>query len=46
MLLFNMRIVLRDEAYAQLETEAKAKNMTTQQLGAEIIRQHLVIPPK
>lgn len=32
-----MRIVLEKEAYARFDKMAKAKNMTTQQLGSEVI---------
>lgn len=37
-----MRIVLDTEAYAKFDKEAKARNMTTQQLGAEIILAYLL----
>lgn len=36
-----MRIVLEKEAYADFEKAAKAKNMTTRELGAEIIKSSL-----
>ena len=36
-----MRIVLDTEAYAKFDKMAKARNMTTQQLGAEIILAHM-----
>ncbi len=36
-----MRIVLEDEAYARFDRLAKARNMTTRQLGSEVIREFL-----
>lgn len=36
-----MRIVLEKEAYATFDKEAKAKNMTTRQLGKEVINAYL-----
>ena len=37
-----MRIVLEKEAYANFEKAAKAKNMTTRELGAKIITDSMI----
>ena len=36
-----MRIVLSEEAYAKFSQEAKAKGLTTRELGEQIITDHL-----
>lgn len=36
-----MRVVLDKEAYAKFDKMAKAKNLTTQQYGSEIILNHI-----
>lgn len=37
-----MRIVLKNEAYAKFKEEAKAKGMSTRELGTEILEKHLL----
>jgi len=37
-----MRIVLEPEAYAKFEALAKARNMTTRELGVLVITDHIL----
>lgn len=43
---FIMRILLEKEAYARFKDEAKAKGMSTRQLGEQILNQFLQIVKK